>query len=55
MAGSYYTYKKLRFREILVHRAVTDQGADWIGTNSRFTVEDASSISNFFKIKKINQ
>lgn len=55
MAGSYYICKKLRLREILVHRAVSDDDADWIGTNSGFTVKDVSSISNFFKIKKINQ
>lgn len=53
MAGSYYSYKKLRFREILVYRAVTDEDADWIGTNSRLTVKNASSISNFFsKLRK---
>lgn len=55
MAGSYYIYKKLRLREVLVHRAVTDEDVDWIGTNSRFIVKDVSSVSNFSKIKKINQ
>lgn len=28
MVGSYYIYKKLSLREILVHRAVTNEDAD---------------------------
>lgn len=55
MAGSHYIYRKLRLREILVYTAATDEDVDWIGTNSRFTVKDVSSISIFFKMKKTNQ